>query len=932
MRSNLQNMPQAFVGREAELAAIRGLLARPNAVVHPVVVPVVVPVLVTGPIGIGKSALLDAVAEEHAARGIAVLRGSPVESDRRLAHSTLVDLLADLDHDLFDALSGRRRAAVDAALIRTGSAARCGGDVLALRLGVLDLLGALAELQPVLLVLDDAQWVDRPSAETLAFVIRRLHGRPVSTVLAVDRWPLPPRAPQVCAAPVARVPVGPLNPADLDLMVTSHLGLRSESRHSARLHAASGGNPRLAIELASTQDGALPPGARDLLDRQLAQLTRPARSALLFAALAAEPSVPLLERAGLPTAGDSLREAAEHGLVELDAAGAVRFTATALADLLRHEAPGAEQRAAHARLARAVADPVERSRHRAMASTAADQDLAAALDDAAATARRRGARSAAAELSWLAAERTPPGQPDAAVLRMVAAAVDAAAAGDLDRVGRAVRAVYTRTEAPTARVGALLALIDASGQDLDGQDAAFARVVLDAGGDPALLAKVHCRLAVRANLAGAPARARDLAAQAAALAVVAGDRTAEALALTLTARMQRVLGDPVARLTLDAALAVPTPPGTVPLHCGPRYVHARLAFFDDHLEEARTELFALLAEAERDGGVEGIVELSRSVAELDAKAGRCTEAAHYAHRAYRMSQEHGLSAGPACYTMAAVCVAAGSFVEAIGYARHGSQVAEHEHDRIYLSRNLCVLGMAQVATEDVADALSALLAVRDLETGQGCVDPSMLCWQAELAGALARSRRTAEAAELGERTAATAERLGQPGVLAQLDRAAAVRHVVCDELDAAAALLRDAGERFTALGLPIEQARTALFLGRVERRRRHHPAARAALHGAYQTFDSCGATAWLPLVNRQLAELDGAGAGASAGVGASDAARQHPLLTSAEWEVASRAARGTSNREIAAQLFLSVKTVEAMLTSTYRKLGIRSRTALAVNL
>jgi DNA-binding CsgD family transcriptional regulator len=923
----------ALLGRAAEQAVIGEALADGRIVV------------LTGWPGIGKSALLTAAADTAAVGGAAVLRGAPAEPDCRLAYVTLSDLLGGLDWQSAGSLTSRQRAALDAALARGGSVpggsadggsasggsvpggpASGGIDELALRLAVLAILDALAVGRPVVIALDDAQWIDPASADVLAFALHRLRDRRVAAVLAVTGQTrhCPVRVPGM-----VELPVRPLASDVLARLLEARLGRRATSAFAASIHAASGGNPGLAL---AAFDGAsahgiagstaAPPEIRALLQRHLDMLSGSARSALLCAALAAEPSVALLERAGQPDADRALREASEHGLVELGDEGAVRFVVGSLPKVLRSVMPHQDQRAVHARLAAAMSDPVQRLRHRVLATPAASAQIADSLDEAAGIARRRGARSLAAELSQLAAERTPPGQAEACVPRLVSAAEDAAAGGDLDRAGRVMRAVFARTDAPGPRVRTALAVIDASGQGMDELDELFARVLHNARGDPALLAEVHCRLATRASLVGALARARDHATKAAGLAASSDDHGVRVVALSMKARMQRMLGEPGYRQTLHAALAAQAPPGAVPPNCGPRFLRARFDVFDDRLDEARGELMTLLAGAEHDGGVEATVEVLRCLAELDVKAGRCAHALDYANRALRLSEEHGLSPGPACYSMSVAEAAGGSFGDAATYARRGAGASEHEHDRIYLSRNLYALGTAMVAADDVEGALAALLRVRGLEMAQGVIDPSTLCWHGELAAALARSGRADEAADTVSATRDLAMRLGRPGVIARLDRAMATVHVARDEPDAAAMLLQHAARRFAALGLPIEQGRTALLLGKVQRRLRRHAAARATLAEARRILERCHAVPWLPLVAREMLVLDGPRPDCR------DASR----LTAAELDLARLAACGASNREIAAQLFLSVKTVEATLTRTYRKLGIRSRAQLASGL
>lgn len=891
-------------GRDALLAALRDGLAAPGRV------------LLSGPAGIGKSALLEELATEGHAQGHTVLRSAPVEQDRDLPFVTLVDLLAEVGDDTFALLANPQRSAVEQALSQgtpppPGSAQR-----LALRLGVLRVLSAVAGDDGALLVLDNAQWADPESVDVLAFALRR---SAATTLRAVIAQRDPAAGVLRAAAGAVEHTVTPLDIGELAELLRRRLGREYPFPVLARIHRDCGGNPTLAIQLAtalSDDVGAPAIPAATLLHDAVAALSPGARSTLLLAVLADRPTLRLL-RGCRVTADAEVREAARLGLVTTLPGGSLLPASTLLREILLAESTSDEQRAAHRLLAELSADPAVRLLHHASSTMDTSADLAAELDAAAAAARGRGDSVLAADLSELAAGRTPLPHGSAHADRLVAAADSSAEAGDAQRVRRLADEVLAATGAPGQRVRARLAVIHSCGQALRAVQEEAAHALTDAGADDRLLGLVHRQLINIGAITGSADSALEAADLAAAHARAAGDPVTEATALGWQARLRRVLGDPAAEDTLARALAVPVPPGSIRQHDGPRFVAARHAMFDDRLAESRSILLPLLAEAERGGGTEAMITVLRAVAEVEARWGRCAEALRHARRALRLTERTGLSAGPSWYTMATAELAGGSVARASGFAELGTRASRSDNDEIFLSRNLHVLGIARLADGDAGGAVAALTAVGDLEAKQGVRDPSVLRWHGDLIESLAAARRLPEAYRVHAEAREQAARLGRRGVLAALDRALALCQAADGDLGAAAESLDRALATLDDLDLPLERGRTLVVLGSVRRRRRHTAAARATIAEARDLFERCGSPVGLALADRELDRLD-RGRG-QPGVSA---------LTPMEDRVARLAGAGMTNREIAAGMFISVKTVEGTLTRVYQKLGVHRRTAL----
>ncbi|WP_069814476.1 AAA family ATPase [Streptomyces sp. TP-A0874] len=747
---------------------------------------------------------------------------------------------------------------------------------------------------PMLLILDDAQWLvaPRPTAPSPAEPpahhpgsdprggtgsaadgdtatsdpLRQALARPLPPglrLLVLGRPPAARRiAQEICGvAGVRTLPLPPLDDEGItELLIHRNLPIGP----AGRIHRASGGNPRLALALAGSAADSAPAtlcgesavrgpagaAARELL----AAVSGQVRRTLLRAALASRPTVGTIRRSGRHEAEGELAAAEAAGLVTVSVDGRVAFTAGLLPAALAADADPAERAACHAELATAVDDPLEVIRHRALTVDYADGELAVELTAAAAAGRRRGDGARAAELGLLAAERTPADRPAAALARLVAAAGDAGRAGRPDLARRAADAILARDASPADRVWARLAIADTAGQGLAGLDEIYTQALADAGDDPRLRAAVQLRLTWKLLLSdGDPVGARQAAVEAGTIAAAEGDHELAAMALTARARMGRILGDPDAERVLAEAQALEASVVSSGLHNSARILAIRHALFDDRLAEARARLLALLPTVERAGMAEDLIEVLRTLSETSSRWGRCKEALNYARRAITLTNEAGLSPGPARFTAAMAESAGGRFDRAMDHARRGVWASEKEQDQMFLARNLYALGRTQLVSGDPRAAVRTLSRVGELGIGKLIVDPSMLRWQEELAEALVHAGDLEHAEHLLGRVRPTAERLGRHSVLAALDRAEALLAAAAGSTETAVELLGQALSRFSQLELPLERGRTLLALAAVDVSRGEPELARSALREAARVFTRTNAAPWLELADRAAA-------------------------------------------------------------------------------
>ncbi|WP_331767501.1 AAA family ATPase [Embleya sp. NBC_00896] len=934
-----------LVGRAALLASVESRIAAGGSVV------------LTGSSGIGKTTVVDAVCGAAAARGENILRTSGTEVGRRVPYSGLAALLQGVPPESVAALAPPQRSVVGDLLAGRHTPVRThpfapghappGTHVSGApfhdlcRRAWRDLLEGCSVLLPTLVVVDDAHWLDAASADVLSHALHHLAGPDVRALVA-GGWPERGAAehggdlPWLTAPIAVEVAVPPLPPEDLVELFDRH-GV--PARIANKLHADSGGNPYLALALAGGpsdrtprhgRPAPLPQRVRALIGERVDRLSPETRETLLVAALTTRPTTELLLRAGRADAEHDVRLAAATGLLVTEGEH-IRFTPPAVAGVIAESARADHRAKLHLALSTVVTDAAGRIRHRALVSADPDAEVARKLATAADEARRRGSRRLAAELYLLAAGRTPAEFDAQRLDRLVAAAEVGATAGLSEAVHRAADSVLAADSLPAQRVRVRIALIDLAGQGLVEMDELFAAAMLDAGEDPALTGPVWLRRSWAAMVEGDHERSAYHAELAGDLARTADDAATESMALALTAMTARVTGRPDYRLHMDRALALPEPALDGWLHMTPRFVAARFAVFDDRLDDARRDLLAMLARTERGTGEE-IVAVLRSLSEVSARLGRCADALHFADRAMRIAEDSGLSPGPGWYNGAIAELAGGSVSRALAYAERGVRASEQEGDSIFLERHLHALGQAKLRAGDVAGGIEALRRIADLERVQGVSPPPVLRWHGDLACALGIGGRLDEAEQVirSAREALAPSDRGR-GTSAQLDRAQAVLYAARGDVGRAVELLDHARHVFEALRQPLESGHCLLIRGRIERSRRRHAAARSAGEQALAVFTRYGARPWMEQAGRTLARHPATG-GPPAAHPQPDAVGAFATLTATEERVARLVAEGASNREVAAALFLSVKTVEASLTRIYRKFAVRSRTQLGSHL
>lgn len=905
------------VGRAEELAAIAGFLEAGAPACA---------VVVHGEPGIGKTTVWRAAVGEAERLGFWKLTAQPAASEAKLAFSTLTDLLDGAIDDALPTLPSPQRSALEVALL-LDDAGGARPDRRAVSAAVLSLLRSLAADGPLLVAIDDVQWLDPSSAAALAFAARRLGEVPVALLLARRTGEGEERAALEQALPEERlltVPLDPLGFIELNTLLHARLDTVLSRPVLHRIHELSGGNPFFALELARApgliEPGhGLPPTLDVLVRGRIAALPAETRHALLAAAAASQPTVELVER--VVGAANALAPAEADHIVEL-ARGDVRFDHPLLASAAYEAADPAERRDVHGRLAELVADPEERASHLAAAATGPDETVAAALEQAAGRARARGAPAAAAELSEQAAQLTPADQGAAARRRLADAGYYQFESGDGRRALAILEEVVDELPAGTEQADGLcrLARVRSYCDDLRGAADLFLAASEEAGDDR--LTKARALEGAATQLFRQRRRleeAVDHAKAAATLARELGDEELLAEALGSQLLAEATLGRAEAPATLEEALAHQSAAASERILAQPQWAAAIARMWWDEPLAVR-ETYEDLIERGRATGDEGsLAYVYVMLGQADCLLGDFDRARRDAEAAREIAEQAGQE----------MLVAYGLAVRALVEAHRGSEddcrstaaaafeLAQKTQGTPALQFATAAVGLLELSLGRSEEAAAALAPQIAFARAEQISEPGLTRYVADGVEALIELGRLDEARELLDWFEANAARLGRRSALASSLRCRGLLAAAEAGVEEAIPLFEGALREHDAVPLPFDRARTLLALGAALRRAKRKADARATLERAFAEFERLEAAIFAERARSELGRIGGRRPAAGDG------------LTPTEQQIAELVAQGRSNKEVAAALFVTVKTVEANLSKVYAKLGIRSRAALA---
>jgi DNA-binding CsgD family transcriptional regulator len=901
-------------------------------------------VVLDAPAGLGKTALLEHAALTAADAGCLVRRAAPGPLERHFPFGVVRALL---EAPLRDASEEERAQLLDGAAAPAGTllldgTAPSGDSTMLVAHGVLWLCSALAEQRPLALVIDDAQWADRPSLEVLAYLARRIDDLPL--LIAVGARVDDPRAPSDLLSLLGGVRSATvLHPQRLTPRGAAQLIRRLAPETSAAVcrecHRAVGGNPWLLGELgrqiAAHGPEALdrarhdaPPVsaiARNVIRWRLATLAPRERAVAAALAVLGDGALPHVVAAVAGVAVDELAPArdalAAAGLLGPDGE---RLAHGLVAAAIEEDLTGTECERMHREAARALiaghADADLVACHLLQCRPQADPDVSGLLVQAAATATRRGApHTAAAYLERALREHAPGDDRGRMLAQLATVAFDAGLPDSQRRLLNALPEVRDRE----SRIDLLtrLAALNVLGPG-DADHAELFERELARQSDP------EARLAVEAASLDAllmiPARNLERARRVAAIDVTATpDPVLQRVFVAHRAWIGIELGTPDA--TTCAALALEALEGDLLLREAGRraayHLCVRTLVMTDRAAEAQRAIAAMRDEATARGSLRLRAGASWYAANLALRGGQVAEAENHARMALDLVDDDvNTFTGGAVMLLLYALIERGEFDEA------RVLLAEHRLDgglrstrwEIGLRHARARLWLAEGNFERAHSEACAAGALRD---HQGRRNPTWTPWRSTAALALAHLGRRDEAAVLADAEVDLAERFGAPVPIAHALHARAVA-----EAQDAARVARCERALGVIADVPavLQRVRLRLELGSALAHMGRRLEARAALRPALADADAVGAVLLAQRARRELA---------ATGLRPRQAAIEGvAALTPRQRQVCELAAAGKGNRAIAQELFLSVKTVETHLAAGYRKLGVNARADLAARL
>ena len=881
--------------------------------------------ILEGDPGIGKTTVwLDAI-DVAREQGFRVLSSRPASTESVLAYASLADLLDGVDPSSWAALPAPQRQAVDRVLLRS-DAGDAATDRRAVAAAFLAVLENLARESPVLVAVDDLQWVDPSSVQVLGFAARRTTGRVgVLGAARTDRatatvtWLQLPRPDRL-----RRITLRPMSVGVLNTIVTSRLERPFARSTMLDVHRISGGNPFYAMELARSIDdhpGAalqhLPASLTELVETRVGRTDPATAAALLAVACLASPVTGVVAaavRTDPQTLVESLEAAEDQGIVTIDGAS-VRFSHPLLAKGVYSRASPADRRAMHRRLAEIVDEPELRARHLALAATSADPTTLEALDTAGEAATIRGAPAASAELLTLAI-----GLGGDTPQRRIRLAGHHFNAGDSERARALLEATIADIPATPLRARAkyLLGAVRMFDDSFTESAYLLSTALDEIGDDGVFRAELLVLLAFAQVNSGPAADAMASVEEAVSLAENCGlpGLLSQALGMRETLRFMAGLG--VDQAILDRALELEDPRARVPIALRPTAQSALLATWTGRLVEGSDALLAIRRHCIELGQESELIFLNFHCAVTAVWRSDFPAVARAVEDTEELAPQLG---GDVPRYVALVSKSLlGAHMGDVDTTRRDAQEALAAGLRSGAANlvqwPVMALGFLDVSLGNHAAALTTLdPLLRHLHTTPDATEIIAAWFLPDAVEAMIQLGRLADAEPWIDMLQRNGARVDRPWMLAVGGRCRGMLLGARGQVDAAVRCTEDALAHHDRVPMPFERARTQLLLGQLQRRQRRQDAAAKTVRQALGVFERLGTTIW---AERARSQLTRANLGPRTGT----------QLTPSEFRVAELAANGMTNRDMAAKLFISPKTVEAHLSRIYQKFGIHSRAQL----
>ena len=909
-----------LVGRGAELERLADFVASLSERAAAVVI--------HGGPGAGKTALWRGATARAGAARVRVVRSRCAEVELPIAFGALTDLLGAAFEEVADDLPGPQRHALAAAFGRADADDEEGTDWLVLAVAVLASLQILAREAPLLLAIDDLQWLDPGSRRVLAWALRRVGEARVGLIAtlregSVEQDPLA-LADVLPAGRFSTLDVPPLSAGALQHLIAVRLGVHLPRPTLTRVQRASGGNPMFALEFArglalGVRTGPagpleVPASLEQLMRGRVAGLPRRLRPLLELVGALERATLPLLDRALEGADADALlEEAIQVEALALGEDGIVRFTHPLLAATVYFGISPRRRRQLHRSLGGIVDTQEERARHAALAAVGPDGATATLVEDAASAAAVRGALDAAAELATEAVRLTPASDSEGRRRRLLATVGWLVETGEFAAARAQLDPLLAEALPAPSLAEALLLRAECEFRDrrvLVG----FLREAERVAPEPRQRWQALIRLAHHDGwVSGDAAAAANTAREALGLAQTLDEATLVEASLAAVDFYEAARGS-------GAEIPAGAPTGRLerlprmqwwqlssPVSLGCRLMWA------GEFDRARVVLEGEFA-AQDSAGREAIAGFVLCwLSELEWRAGEWSRAEGLA----REATERLGDINPTAFPRALLAAGTGDAEQASRIAEGALVWALANDEHVAPPRFRWLLGMLELSRGEAERALVLLAEAQGDLDGAGIREPGYLPVLPDLAESLAALGRLAEAEGFVERLEGIATKSGHRWVVPAAQRARALLLLARGDASAAAATAAEAALAFAAIGSRLDAGRALLVAGNARRRIGLRRQAVEALSEAVAIFTRLGAHLWLKQAEQELHR-------------ASPRPRHdRGGLTAAETRVAALAAGGRKNKEIAAALYTTIATVEAHLTRIYRKLEIRSRSELA---
>jgi DNA-binding CsgD family transcriptional regulator len=872
--------------------------------------------------GIGKTTLLRDAAER--AGEMTVLSATGISAEAELEYSGLLELLRPVIGWL-EEVPEHQAAALNEAL---GFAAPRERDPFVVGAAVLSLLAAVAEKRPVLVAVDDAQWIDRATADALRFAARRLFADRVAFLFALRDG----QESELTTAGFDEMHLGGMDLDDVNVLLARSSGAALPLDVVERVRDATSGNPLALVELGGRmtpeelttwrfEAEPLPIASRleQAFASRLSALPADTRAALLIVAVSTIPDFEALSRAleeaGLPSS--ALEPAEDRGFISI-VDGRVQFRHPLVRSAVYQAASPSDRRRAHRALAASLAeldDAGMRAAHLAGAALGPDEEVAAALAAAASTARGRSGYAASAAALEKAARLTP--DSELRVERLAQAVEMAWAGGDSVHALRLLDAAEPLATGATqeSRLLHLRGRIERSvGLSSKARELLLRAAALVEGEDPLVAAGILRPATVAAFIGGDLPTALGLARRVRALVALDGsavDANADFVLGWILSMCGHVdQATPSLERTVDSSLAGDRP------SCFQLYLAANSLHLLERIPQS-LEIAARAARAARKDGPRALLSELGTLTRCETHAGRWTLAVAHGDEALALARAvgHAQHLGALLVYLATIDAARGDVAGCRGRVDEVLRVCD-EHELVELrAAAYGVLGRLELAlgrAEEAAAVLGqALAAVERMGLHDRDASP-----QPDLIEALVQVGRREDAVTVLARYAEWA-RGGTP--LWGRALVARCRGLLADDSSFVAHFER-ALELHNRVEDRFQQARTLLHFGERLRRVGRRVDARDRLRQALALFDELQATPWAERAQRELRATGERIRRAQPALGQE--------LTPQELQVALPVSEGKTNKQAAAELFLSPKTIEFHLASVYRKLGVSSRREL----